>query len=56
MSIQEFHSRLTLIHEHDALMAKLHRLSTVEDIDTVISAATEPNGGWGSWTGGPAAQ
>jgi hypothetical protein len=49
MSIREFHSRLTLTHEQDALMIKLRRLSMVDNPDIVIAAATEADGPWIFW-------
>jgi hypothetical protein len=50
MSIREFHSRLTLTQEPDALMATLRRLSMVENPDVVIAAAAQAEGLWIFWT------
>jgi hypothetical protein len=52
MSIQDFHAQLTTGNEQTTLMNTLRRLSTVEDLKTVIDRNPTPMGEWGVWDGG----
>ena len=49
MSIHDFHSRLVLGGERNALFAALRRLSTVDNPNKLFAA--EPNQGWPIWDG-----